>query len=97
LERCQDRSGVENVLGITQMPCTLQPCTRELDTFKAEGRKHVFSIVRYPRRCGLLFADELPAQKTVTDHAGVTVAKDGSIFVTDDGSRSVGHVSYIGK
>jgi glucose/arabinose dehydrogenase len=28
---------------------------------------------------------------------GVAVAKDGSIFVTDDGSRSVWHVSYIGK
>jgi glucose/arabinose dehydrogenase len=28
---------------------------------------------------------------------GVAIAKDGSIFVTDDGSRSVWHVSYIGK
>jgi glucose/arabinose dehydrogenase len=28
---------------------------------------------------------------------GVTVAKDGSLFVTDDGSRSVWHVSYTGK
>ena len=28
---------------------------------------------------------------------GVTVAKDGSLFVTDDGSKSVWHVSYTGN
>ena len=28
---------------------------------------------------------------------GLAIAKDGSIFVTDDGSRSVWHVTYIGK
>jgi glucose/arabinose dehydrogenase len=28
---------------------------------------------------------------------GVAVAKDGSLFVTDDGSRSVWHVTYAGK
>ena len=28
---------------------------------------------------------------------GVTVAKDGSLFVTDDGSRSVWHITYTGK
>jgi glucose/arabinose dehydrogenase len=28
---------------------------------------------------------------------GVAVAKDGSLFVTDDGSRSVWHVIYTGK
>jgi glucose/arabinose dehydrogenase len=28
---------------------------------------------------------------------GVTVAKDGSLFVTDDGSRSVWHVTYVGS
>jgi glucose/arabinose dehydrogenase len=28
---------------------------------------------------------------------GVAIAKDGSMFVTDDGSRSVWHVSYVGK
>ncbi len=28
---------------------------------------------------------------------GVAVAPDGSLFVTDDGSRSVWHVTYIGK
>jgi len=27
----------------------------------------------------------------------VAIAKDGSMFVTDDGTRSVWHVSYIGK
>ena len=27
---------------------------------------------------------------------GVAVAKDGSLFVTDDGSRIVWHVSYTG-
>jgi glucose/arabinose dehydrogenase len=28
---------------------------------------------------------------------GVTVARDGSLFVTDDGSGSIWHVSYVGK
>ncbi len=28
---------------------------------------------------------------------GVAVAHDGSLFVTDDGSRSIWHVSYVGK
>jgi glucose/arabinose dehydrogenase len=28
---------------------------------------------------------------------GVTVGKDGSLFVTDDGSRSVWHITYTGK
>jgi glucose/arabinose dehydrogenase len=28
---------------------------------------------------------------------GVSVAKDGSLFVSDDGSRSIWHVSYIGR
>jgi glucose/arabinose dehydrogenase len=28
---------------------------------------------------------------------GVAIAKDGSMFVADDGSRSVWHVSYVGN
>jgi glucose/arabinose dehydrogenase len=28
---------------------------------------------------------------------GVTVANDGSLMVTDDGSKSIWHVSYVGK
>jgi glucose/arabinose dehydrogenase len=28
---------------------------------------------------------------------GVTIAKDGSMFVTDDGSRSVWHITYVGN
>jgi len=28
---------------------------------------------------------------------GITVGKDGSLFVSDDGSRSIWHVSYVGK
>jgi glucose/arabinose dehydrogenase len=28
---------------------------------------------------------------------GVAIAKDGGMFVTDDGSRSVWHVTYVGK
>jgi glucose/arabinose dehydrogenase len=28
---------------------------------------------------------------------GVAVASDGSLFVSDDGSNSIGGVSYIGK
>jgi glucose/arabinose dehydrogenase len=28
---------------------------------------------------------------------GVAVGKDGSLFVSDDGSRSIWRVSYVGK
>ncbi|MEP6789666.1 MAG: sorbosone dehydrogenase family protein, partial [Acidobacteriota bacterium] len=28
---------------------------------------------------------------------GVTVANDGSLFVTDDGSNTIWRVSYVGK
>jgi glucose/arabinose dehydrogenase len=28
---------------------------------------------------------------------GVAIAKDGSLFVSDDGSKSVWHVTYTGK
>ncbi len=28
---------------------------------------------------------------------GVAVAKDGSLFVTDDGTKTVWHVSYTGN
>jgi len=28
---------------------------------------------------------------------GVAVAQDGSLFVTDDGSRSIWHVTYVGS
>jgi glucose/arabinose dehydrogenase len=28
---------------------------------------------------------------------GVTVAEDGSLFVSDDGSKSIWHVTYTGK
>jgi glucose/arabinose dehydrogenase len=28
---------------------------------------------------------------------GVTIGKDGSLFITDDGSRSVWHVTYEGE
>ena len=28
---------------------------------------------------------------------GVTVGKDGSLFVSDDGSNSIWHVRYVGK
>jgi glucose/arabinose dehydrogenase len=28
---------------------------------------------------------------------GVTVANDGSLYVTDDGSRSIWHITYVGK
>ena len=29
--------------------------------------------------------------------AGVAVGKDGSLFVSDDGTRSIWHVTYVGK
>ena len=28
---------------------------------------------------------------------GVTVAQDGSLFVSDDGTKTIWHVSYTGK
>lgn len=39
----------------------------------------------------------LPDGKVWGRPVGVTVAKDGSMFVTDDGSGSIWHVSYVGK
>jgi len=38
-----------------------------------------------------------PEGKVWSRPVGVAVAKDGSLFVTDDGTRSVWHVTYVGK
>ncbi len=42
---------------------------------------------------GFLTADGKPWGRPV----GVTVAKDGSLYITDDGSKSIWRVSYTGK
>ena len=48
----------------------------------------LFGVEMDALECGELA--RLPCQR-------VTVAKDGSLFVSDDGSRSVWHVTYTGK
>ncbi len=64
-----------------------------------------YEVVRVPMKAGKAtgeYEDFLTG--FVTDDGkvwgrpvGVTIAKDGSMFVTDDGTKSVWHVSYAGK
>jgi glucose/arabinose dehydrogenase len=39
----------------------------------------------------------LRAGRNADEDVGVAIAKDGSVFVTDDGCRSVWNVTYVGK
>ena len=63
-------------------------------------RSHSHPHARWPRR--RQYEDFLTGFVTKDGQVwgrpvGVAVAKDGSLFVTDDGSRSVWHVTYTGK
>ena len=81
------------------------------DVFAAEHgswNKHVragYEVIRVPMQDGHAtgeYQDFLTGFTTADGNVwgrpvGVTVANDGSLFVTDDGSNSVWHVSYTGK
>jgi glucose/arabinose dehydrogenase len=81
------------------------------DAFAAEhgswNRNHRsgYEVVRIPMKNGHAtgeYEDFLTGFTVGDDQVwgrpvGVTVAKDGSLFVSDDGSKSIWHVSYVGK
>lgn len=81
------------------------------DAFAAEhgswnkSQRAGYEVIRVPTHNGRAtgeYEDFLTGFVTADGHVwgrpvGVTVATDGSLFVTDDGSRSIWHVSYTGK
>ncbi len=81
------------------------------DAFAAEhgswnrAKRSGYQVIRVPMRNGhatgeyedFLTGFVTPDGKVWGRPVGVTVANDGSLFVTDDGSRSVWHVTYTGK
>jgi glucose/arabinose dehydrogenase len=64
-----------------------------------------YEVIRLPMRNGhstgeyedFLTGFVLPDSKVWGRPVGVAEAQDGSLFVSDDGSRSIWHVSYVGK
>ena len=64
-----------------------------------------YEVVRIPMHAGhadgsyedFLTGFVTPEGKVWGRPVGVTIAKDGSMFVTDDGSRSVWHITYEGN
>jgi glucose/arabinose dehydrogenase len=64
-----------------------------------------YEVIRLPMKNGhatgeyedFLTGFALPDGTVWGRPVGVAVAKDGSLFVSDDGSRSIWHVSYTGK
>jgi glucose/arabinose dehydrogenase len=81
------------------------------DAFAAEhgswnrSKRAGYEVIRLPMEGGKAtgqYQDFLTGFTTPDGHVwgrpvGVTVGKDGSLFVTDDGSGSIWHVSYTGK
>ena len=64
-----------------------------------------YEVIRLPMKNGhatgeyedFLTGFTLPGDTVWGRPVGVAQAKDGSLFVSDDGSRSIWHVSYLGK
>jgi glucose/arabinose dehydrogenase len=81
------------------------------DAFAAEhgswnrAKRSGYQVIRVPMRNGhatgeyedFLTGFVTPDGKVWGRPVGVTVANDGSLFVTDDATKSVWHVSYTGK
>jgi glucose/arabinose dehydrogenase len=81
------------------------------DGFAAEhgswnrAKRSGYEVIRVPMKNGhatgeyedFLTGFVTPEGKVWGRPVGVTVANDGSLFVTDDGTRSVWHVTYTGK
>ena len=86
------------------------PASFDGDAFAAEhgswnkGVRAGYEVIRVPMHDGhatgayqdFLTGFVLPDGKVWGRPVGVTVANDGSLFVTDDGSNTVWHVSYAG-
>jgi glucose/arabinose dehydrogenase len=87
------------------------PATFDGDAFAAEhgswnrAKRAGYEVIRIPMKNGKAsgeYDDFLTGFVTADGEVwgrpvGVTIGKDGSMFVTDDGTRSVWHVSYVGK
>jgi glucose/arabinose dehydrogenase len=87
------------------------PQSYDGDGFAAEhgswnrARRAGYEVIRIPMHDGhatgeyedFLTGFVTPDGKAWGRPVGVTVANDGSLFVTDDGSKSVWHVTYTGK
>jgi glucose/arabinose dehydrogenase len=87
------------------------PAEYKGDGFAAEhgswnrANRSGYEVIRVPMKDGhatgeyedFLTGFVRPDGKVWGRPVGVTVAKDGSLFVTDDGSGSIWHVSYTGK
>jgi len=87
------------------------PAQYKGDAFAAEhgswnkSNRVGYEVIRVPMRDGKAtgeYEDFLTGFTTSDGHVwgrpvGVTVANDGSLFVTDDGSGSIWHVTYAGK
>ena len=99
-------------LEMTFYPSTGEfPSTYDGDAFAAEHgswnrqNRAGYEVIRIPLKNGkadgsyedFLTGFVTPAGEVWGRPVGVTIAKDGSMFVTDDGSRSVWHITYEGK
>ena len=87
------------------------PSTFMGDGFAAEhgswnrSKRSGYEVIRIPMHDGhatgeyedFLTGFVTPDGKVWGRPVGVTVANDGSLFVTDDGSKSIWHVTYTGK
>lgn len=87
------------------------PADYKGDIFAAEhgswnkAKRAGYEVIRVPMKDGhatgeyedFLTGFVTPDGKVWGRPVGVTVANDGSLFVTDDGSKSVWHVSYTGS
>jgi glucose/arabinose dehydrogenase len=87
------------------------PAQYDGDAFAAEhgswNRKNRagYEVIRIPMHNGIAegtYEDFLtgfvtPEGQVWGRPVGVTIANDGSMFVTDDGSRSVWHITYEGQ
>jgi glucose/arabinose dehydrogenase len=100
-------------LQMTFYPTTKEqfPASYDGDAFAAEhgswnrANRAGYEVIRIPMKNGKAtgeYEDFLTGFVTASGDVwgrpvGVAVAKDGSLFVTDDGTRSVWHVTYTGK
>ena len=87
------------------------PAQYKGDAFAAEhgswnkANRAGYEVIRVPLNNGKAtgeYEDFLTGFTTTDGHVwgrpvGVTVGSDGSLFVTDDGSGSIWHVTYTGK
>ncbi len=87
------------------------PASYKGDAFAAEhgswnkAKRAGYEVIRVPMKDGhatgeyedFLTGFVTPDGQVWGRPVGVTVAKDGSMFVTDDGTKSVWHVSYTGN